>query len=463
MNYIGNEFLLDNHYSQILYFGYAEKCPIFDYHNHLSIDDIYFDRKFDNLTQIWLEGDHFKWRIMRNCGIAERYISGHEAAKEKMFFYLQALHRSVGNPLIHWSYMELKKYFDYKDSLLPENLDYLWDYTNQLLKDITTKQIIKKTNVSHLHIVQDSCDNIEYFKDLRLDHMWDIDTNPIFRIDRIFNIDDTKFLSFIEDLSSSTSKSIESYSDYKNAIKIRAKKFNDYGCRFIDLAIDNFNIIFNRKYDLNKSFKKLLNCQFLSENEISNIKYDLFLFIAMECKLYDWTFQLHIGAIRNVNIKMYRKMGPDTGFDVINDFNYINILSQLFNTMNDIEILPKVIIFCLNVDKYMPILSLVQAFNEVNTVGKIQAGPAWWFNNNYYGIEKQIKELASLNVLGNFIGTLSDARSILNFIRHEYFRRILCNYIGNEVKYGRLPWDEKWLGNIIQDICYNNIANRYKV
>ncbi len=407
MGIINDNFMLKNKTARKLYKKYAEKMPIIDYHCHLSPKMIAEDYRFKNAYDLFLGGDHYKWRQMRSNGVDEEMITGNGGTDfEKWCKFAETLPLLIGNPIYHWTALELKRYFGIDKPLTPDTAKEIWDICNEQLQkpEFSAKNLIRRSNVKVICTTDDPYDTLEYHEQLK-----DFETKvlPTFR---------------------------PNLNDIKPDITERMDYFHAHGCRLSDHAIDTFT------------------------DELV----DTLIFLGKEYAKRGWVMQLHIGAMRNNNSRMFEKMGPDTGFDSVNDFEIAENLSKLLNALDKEDLLPKTILYCLNPKDNYVLGTMLGNFQRGPVRGKIQFGSGWWFNDNRDGMEEQMKALANLGTLGNFVGMLTDSRSFVSYTRHEYFRRILCNLIGKWVEEGEYPNDEKMLGEIIEGICYNNAKNYFE-
>jgi len=404
MCFINDNFMLKNETAKRLYHEFAHNLPIIDYHCHISPKMIAEDYRFKNAYELFLGGDHYKWRQMRSNGIDEEYITGNADDYEKWLCFAKTMPKLIGNPLYHWTHLELKRYFDIDDYLTPKTAKSIWDRVNECLKspEFSVKNLIKKSNVEVICTTDAPYDTLEYHKQLK---DFEVKVIPAFRPD---------------------------LGDIRADICERMDYFHQNGCRLSDHAIDEMN---------DEIIEKII-------------------FLGKEYAKRGWTMQLHIGALRNNNQKMFEKLGPDTGFDSVNDFEIAVGLSRILNSLEAEDLLPKTIIYCLNPKDNYVIGTMLGNFQKGPIEGKIQFGSGWWFNDNRDGMQEQLKALANLGCLGNFIGMLTDSRSFVSYTRHEYFRRILCNLLGEWVENGEYPCDYESLKEIIEGICYKN-AKKY--
>ena len=440
--------MLKGETARVLYKKYAEDMPIIDYHCHLDPKMIAENYKFRNVTDLFLGGDHYKWRQMRSFGIEERYITGDASDYEKFMKYAELMPYLLGNPIYHWTHLELKRYFDIDECLCPETAEAIWEKCNALLAtdSFRARELIVRSNVKALCTTDDPLDTLEYHKALR-DEGFAVKVLPTFRPDKLVNIDKDTFVDYIGKLGVST------FEGLCHKVRERIAYFHEAGCRLSDHGVD---YIFYGEGDAEAAFNKAMRGEKVSSAEANAYKTALMLLCAEEYTRLGWTMQIHMGAMRNNNGEMFRRLGPDTGFDSINDMPVAEPLSRLLDAMNDRGSLPKTILYNLNPKDNYVLATMLGNFQSAPVRGKIQFGSGWWFNDQRDGMEAQMKALANLGLLSAFVGMLTDSRSFVSYPRHEYFRRILCNLIGQWVDDGEYPLDEKYLGEIIKDICYRN-------
>lgn len=462
MSYIKDNFLLTNKVAEKLYFEYAKDMTIFDYHCHLSEKELLADKEFENIYSVWLKGDHYKWRLMRNFGVDEEYITGSKSDEEKFFAYCKTVGTAFGNPLYHWSQMELEEYFDCKVEINENNAKYIWDSCNDYIKKHHTKpsDIIKKSNVRYIFTTNEVFDDLSIFSSLK-NKFNEFTVLPAFRADKIMNIEANSYLNYLAKLGEYSTK-ISSLSELENSIEKRLVAFISVGCRAADIALEKALPI-TSKEDAEKIFAKRLIQEKLDISEIEAFKGYLTYFLLKLYAKYDIVAEIHIGAMRNNNSVMLDKLGLDTGFDSVSEENSTSKLSRLFDRLNSENLLPKIILFNLNPKMNLEFASLIGCFQNSSVVGKIQYGAAWWFLDNKPGMEKQLSDLASVSHIGAFIGMLTDSRSFLSYPRHHYFRRILCNYLGILIKNGEITEDLSLVGEIIKNICYSNAIKYFGI
>lgn len=456
--FLTKDFLLDNEFAKILYHDYASKQPILDYHCHLSPKAIAENKKFSNLTEIWLAGDHYKWRAMRTLGIDEKYITGNASDEEKFQKWAETVPYTMRNPLYHWTHLELQRYFGIDEQLNGNNAMEVYQEASTLLQsaDFHTQGLLKKMNVELVCTTDDPIDSLAYHTQAKNENS-NSKVLPAFRPDKAYAVEDSKsYNQYLLALSEVTSIDICSYSNLLEALKKRIDYFDENGCKISDHGLEQLYYFKLGTYSIDSLFKKLLEGKVLGQEEI---KYYKFHTLFNLCKMYHakgWVQQFHMGALRNTNQRMLGILGPDTGFDSIGDFSQARALGAFLNLLDSSDQLSKTILYNLNPADNEVMATMIGNFNDGSIKGKIQFGSGWWFLDQKDGMEKQINTLSNMGLLSCFVGMLTDSRSFLSFPRHEYFRRILCNLIGRDVTNGELPADEKWLGKIVSDISHHN-------
>lgn len=460
--FITKDFLLKNDTAKKLYHSFAADMPIIDYHCHINPQEIYEDRKFENITQIWLGGDHYKWRLIRSNGINEDEITGDADPLTKFKHFAEMLPKAIGNPMYHWTHLELKRYFDYDGVLNEDTAVEVYDLCNKKLQndDMTVRSLIKKSNVKMIGTTDDPTDSLEWHIKLREDKGFETLVVPSFRPDKAINIEKAGFIEYIEKLSAVSGIKIRTADDVKKALSNRLDFFCKLGCRATDHGLDYIVYSPASEGEVEKIFNTVINGGTVSQEDADKYKTAIMLYLGKEYSKHNVVMQLHYGAQRNTNSKMFEKLGADTGFDCISTKSCGEQITGFLNALECENALPKTILYSLNPQDNELLGTILGCFQGTEAAGKIQHGSAWWFNDTKTGMEAQIKSLANLSLLGNFIGMLTDSRSFLSYTRHEYFRRILCNTIGEWVENGEYPNDEKILEKIVKDICYNN-AERY--
>lgn len=460
--YIKDNFLLTNKTAEKLYFDYAKNMKIFDYHCHLSEYQILENKQFNDIFEIWLAGDHYKWRLMRNYGIDEKYITGDASNKEKFITYCSVLGTAFGNPLYHWSQVELKEYFNCELEINEENAEAIWNECNDYIANhvVTPQSLIEMSNVSHVFTTNEVFDNLEVFKQIAAkDYKFKV--NPAFRADKIMNIEAARYLEFLGMLEKATHK-INTIDDLEKALELRLKAFIEVGAKASDIAVEYVCDVPNKE-EANEVLVKVLNGAKPTVKDTDVFKGYLTYFLMKMYARYNIATELHIGAMRNNNAKMLEKLGLDTGFDSISDTNSISKLSRLMDKLNSENALPKLIIFNLNPKMNAEIMTIMGCFQSSEARGKIQYGPAWWFLDNKIGMEKHLEDLTATGHIGAFVGMLTDSRSLLSYPRHHYFRRILCNYLGTLIENGEMTQNLPFVGKVVEDICYNNSVKYFNV
>lgn len=454
MGIINDSFMLKNKTAEKLYSEYAKDLPIIDYHCHISPKMIAEDYKFKNAYDLFLGGDHYKWRQMRSNGIDENLITGDGDEFEKWVEFATTLKRCIGNPLYHWTSLELKRYFDIDTPLTEKTAKEIWDKCNELLKrdDFSAQNLIKKSNVEIICTTDDPADDLKYHIDIK-NQGFSTKVLPTFRPDKIVNIEKDDFMEY------ALTNGLDTYEKVVEWIKDRIEFFNENGCRLSDHALEGVPYGFG---DAKAAFNKKKKGEKLSEEEINAYKTAILSECAKHYTRLGWAMQIHIGAIRNNNTKMYERLGVDTGFDSIGDLCIAKDLSMLLDSFAKNDTLPKTILYVLNPKDNYVIGTMLGNFQTGPKRGKIQFGSGWWFNDNRDGMEEQMKALANLGCLGNFVGMLTDSRSFVSYPRHEYFRRILCNLIGTWVEEGEYPEDYEALKEIVEGICYYNAKEYFE-
>ena len=457
--FLSEDFLLENETAKKLYHTVAKDIPIIDYHCHINPKDIAENTKYENITQIWLYGDHYKWRAMRSNGIHEDYITGNKSDYEKFLKFSKTIPKLIGSPLYHWTHLELKKFFGISIPLGEKTADEVWHKCNEKLKALSTREIINSSNVDTICTTDDPIDNLEYHKKIKNDSSFKTKVIPGFRPDKAINIDKAGFKAYIKCLSKVCNFKIDNIDSLKVALKVRIEYFNSMNCKTCDHGLDYIPYVLGNADEI---FQKVLLDNPITQLEADIFKTEILTFLAKEYKEKNWVMELHFGVMRNCNETMFESLGPDTGFDSIGCAP-INQLRQFLDNLNTIHSLPKTLIFSINPADNGLINTLCGCFQDEEAACKIQQGSAWWFNDTKGGMIKQLTSFAELSVLGNFVGMLTDSRSFLSYTRHEYFRRILCNFIGNLVEKGEYPEDFDTLSIMIADICYNNAKKYFNI
>ncbi len=460
--FMDRDFLLSTETAKILYHDHAAKMPIIDYHCHVSPKEIFEDKKFENISQVWLSGDHYKWRIMRSNGVDEYYITGGASDREKFQKFAEALPKTIGNPMYHWCHLELKKYFGYDGVLNGETAEEVWKITSEKLHEnnMGVRGLIEKSNVAFIGTTDDPVDSLEWHAKIAADDSFKTVVAPSFRPDKALNIDKAGWKEYIAQLSSVSGIEITGIDSLKSALHIRIEHFNENGCKASDHGLDHMIFAPADDAKLDEIIKKGISGEVVSAEEAAMLKTALLIFCAEEYVKFGWVMQIHYNCLRNPNTAMFKKLGPDTGFDCIGPENGSAALVSLLDELNNRNALPKTVLYSLDAGDNAFLDTLIGSFQGTEVPGKLQHGSAWWFNDNKQGMRDQLISLANLSMLGNFIGMLTDSRSFLSYTRHEYFRRILCGLIGEWVENGEYPNDLITLGKITEDISYYN-AKRY--
>jgi glucuronate isomerase len=461
-SFLNEDFLLHSEYAKILYHQYAKDLPIIDYHNHLQPAEINANKKFENISKIWLAGDHYKWRSMRTFGINERFITGDASDEEKFKSWSKTLPYTLRNPLYHWSHLELKRYFGFDDLLSEANASEVYKHCNTVLEgdSYSTQGLLAQMKVEVVCSTDDPIDSLDQHVSFHKKGK-DLGMYPAFRPDKAYSIENpTSYKTYISSLGESVGFEIHTYDKLLEALSIKIDYFHERGCRLSDHGLEQLYFFKESSLSVDSIFSQVLSGDNLSSEKVNFFKYTTLLAL---CKMYHakgWVQQFHLGALRNTNERSLRILGPDTGFDSIGDFDQAKAMSGFFNALTSEDQLTKTVIYNLNPRDNEVFATMIGNYNDGSVRGKIQFGSGWWYLDQKDGMEKQINTLSNMGLISCFIGMLTDSRSFLSFPRHEYFRRILCNLFGQDVANGELPWDEKWLGEIISGICYHN-AKQY--
>ena len=461
--FLSNDFLLSTETARKLYFGAAADMPIIDYHCHVDPKEIYEDKRFRNITELWLSGDHYKWRLMRSNGVDEYYITGDADEYEKFCRFAELMPKAIGNPMYHWCHLELKNYFGYEGVLNADTAREVWELCEKKLKDanMSVRGIIKQSNVSFIGTTDDPIDSLEYHKLIAADDSFDVTVAPSFRPDKALNIDKAGWKDYIATLSLVSGTEITDVKSLKEALSARIEYFDSCGCRASDHGLDRMIYASATESEINAVFERGLAGEIIDSCEAEALKTELLVHCAKEYKRLGWVMQLHYNCMRNPNSKMFGLLGADKGFDCIGPDNGSRKLASLLDRLNTEDGLPKTVIYSLDASDNSFIDTLIGSFQGTEIAGKLQHGSAWWFNDNKQGMRDQLISLANLSLLGNFVGMLTDSRSFLSYARHEYFRRILCALIGEWVENGEYPDDEDTLEGLVRDICYDNAAKYF--
>ena len=466
------DFLLETETAKHLFHDYAENLPMVDYHCHLNPREIYEDRRFDNLVQVWLGGkqpdgsyygDHYKWRVMRSNGVDEDYITGDKPAFERFLKFVESLELAIGNPMYHWCHMELQKFFGIYEPLTVESAERIWNHCNKMLRedpDMTARGLIKKSNVAFIGTTDDPIDDLCWHEKIAADSSFDTIVAPSFRPDKAINIQKDGWAAYMQKLAVSAGMSLDTVEDVLAALTSRLEFFHAHGCKASDHGLDYIPFQNYTLEQANAVYQKALRGEKLTTEEIDGYQTVLLLHLGKEYHRLNIAMQLHYSCLRNNNNRIYKWQGPDTGVDSISQNTCGGNIVQLLSVLDEAGVCPKTILYSLNPADNAQLGTIIGCFQDSTVPGKMQHGSAWWFNDNKTGMQEQMTTLANLSLLGNFIGMLTDSRSFLSYPRHDYFRRILCNLIGNWVENGEYPNIDSSLKKIVEGVCYKN-AKRY--
>ena len=461
--FMDRDFLLSTEAAKRLYHDYAASMPIADYHCHIDPKDIWEDRRFETITQLWLGGDHYKWRLMRSNGIDEYYITGGAPDREKFQKFAESLPRAIGNPMYHWCHLELKNYFGYEGVLNGQTAEEVWSLCNEKLANapaMSARGLITGSNVAMVGTTDDPCSDLCWHEKLAADESFPVKVCPSFRPDHALNIHKPGFREYIAKLEAVSGVSITSVADVRTALSQRIAFFDSHGCRAADHGLDYMMCAPISEEAADAALTKALKGEPVTREESEGYQTALLIHCAREYARLGWVMQLHFSCMRNPNSRMMATLGPDTGFDCIAVTDSCAATYRLMDLLERDGSLPKTILYSLNPADNAWIGTLLGAFQSSEIPGKIQHGSAWWFNDHKIGMTEQLSSLANLSVLGNFVGMLTDSRSLLSYARHEYFRRILCSLLGGWMENGEYPNDIEFVGGLVQDICFRN-AKRY--
>ena len=474
--FMDTNFLLETDTAKHLFHDYAEQLPLVDYHCHISPREIYENRRFNNLAEVWLGGknpdgtyfgDHYKWRLMRSNGVSEDYITGDQPDFERFLKFVEALELSIGNPMYHWCHLELRHFFGYDKPLTPDTAKEAWDFCNDKLQNdptLTVRGILQRSHVAMIGTTDDPIDTLEWHKKIAADDTISVKVYPSFRPDKAINIHKAGFIEYLSSLARSVGKEqLTTADDVCGALTQRLEYFHSLGCRASDHGLDYIPFRPCTPEAATSALSKVLSGQALTLEETEQYQTYLLLHLGREYARLDIAMQLHYSCLRNTNERMFRILGPDTGFDIIDQNTCGGTIAKFLSALDLEGQCPKTILYSLNPGDNELIGSLIGAFQSEEIPGKIQHGSAWWFNDTRSGMEAQMRSLANLGILGNFVGMLTDSRSFLSYPRHDYFRRILCNMIGTWVEKGEYPNIDSSLKKIVEGICYNNAARYFRL
>ena len=453
--FMDKDFLLSTETAKHLYHDFAADMPIIDYHCHLDPKEIWEDRRFENITQVWLGGDHYKWRLMRSAGVDERYITGDATDREKFQKWAETLSLAIGNPLYYWSHLELRNYFGYTGALNGDTAEEVWNLCNKKLQTMSARKLIEGSSVKALCTTDDPADSLEWHQKIAEDASFGVKVLPSFRPDKAVCIEKADYLDYLKRLGE-----IKTYAQLVDVLKERLAFFVSLGCRVSDHGLDAVPFAPATEAEVEAIFQKRLHCELPTELEAKQFKSALLLALGREYHRLGVVMQLHFGVIRDNSKRVFKALGPDAGIDSIGDAPSIKELAAFLCALDETGELPKTILYSLNPNDNAALVTVMGAFQTGEAVSKVQHGSAWWFNDHKRGMIDQLTTLAADGYLAGFVGMLTDSRSFLSYARHEYFRRILCDLIGGWVENGEYPHDETALRTIVENICYSN-AQRY--
>lgn len=461
--FINDNFLLENKYAEELYHNYSKNQPIIDYHNHLNPQFIAEDKIFDNITQVWINGDHYKWRAMRTLGISEQFVTGSGSDKDKFLNWGKTVPYTMRNPLYHWTHLELARYFDIYDLLNEKSAEKIYIETSEKINSeaYSTQNLLKKVNAELVCTTEDPIDNLEHHQKIAK-NPFGTKVSTAFRPDKAILISNDGYNAYLDTLGEVSGIAIHTYSDLCNALKNRIEFFAQNGCKLSDHGLDQIYFEEFTEAEVNAIFKKKRENRIITPEEALKFQSSILLFLSETYHEKGWVQQFHLGALRNNNARMHRILGPDTGWDSIGDYPQAQKLSSFLNALDSKDKLTKTIIYNLNPADNEVMATMIGNFNDGSVRGKVQLGSGWWFLDQKDGMTKQLNALSNMGLISCFVGMLTDSRSFLSFPRHEYFRRILCNLLGDEIQRGELPNDMEWIGKLVQDISYNNAKEYFK-
>ncbi len=457
MKFIHDDFLLENAFARRLYHDYAEHQPIVDYHCHLNPKEIRDNISWENITQVWLYGDHYKWRTMRSNGISEDFCTGDKSDREKFQKFAETMPYLLRNPMYHWSHLELARYFGVDDTLLSgETAEEIWNRTGDVLKGgLSARKLMTDSKVVVSCTTDDPIDSLEHHKALK-EEGFEVKILPAWRPDKSMAVEKDFWNSYIDQLAEAADRTIGSYGDLIEALRIRHQYFHDAGCRLSDHGLDTVYASDFTDAEITAIFNKARSGADVTPEEADTFKTAMMLEFGRMDAEKGWTKQLHIGALRSNNSRLFAKLGPDTGFDSIDDQNYARPLASYMDRLDRENRLPKMIIYNLNPRDNEVIATMLGNFQDGSVAGKIQMGSGWWFLDQKDGMERQMEALSQLGLLSRFVGMLTDSRSFLSYTRHEYFRRVLCNILGKDMEKGLIPMDFNLVGSMVENICFKN-------
>ena len=474
--FMDKDFLLETETAKHLFHDYSEALPLVDYHCHISPREIYENRRFNNLTEVWLGGrqpdggyfgDHYKWRVMRSNGVSEDYITGDKPAYERYLKFVEALEMAIGNPMLHWCNLELRQFFGYDKPLTPENAKEAWDFCNDKLQNdpsLTVRGIIEKANVAFIGTTDDPIDTLEWHGRIKADESIKVQVCPSFRPDKAININKPGFAEYVGKLAQSVGKEkLASAQEVLEALTLRLEFFKTMGCRASDHGLDYIPFRPATAAEVERAYQKALAGEKVTTEEAEKYQTAVLLHLGRAYHRLGIAMQLHYSCLRNMNARMYAKLGPDTGFDMIAQNTCGGDIAAFLSALDATGECPKTILYSLNPADNEQLGTMLGCFQSDELPGKIQHGSAWWFNDTKSGMEEQMRSLANLGLLGNFVGMLTDSRSFLSYARHDYFRRIFCNLVGNWVENGEYPNSEAALRRIVEGVSYKNAARYFEL
>ncbi|KRD09048.1 glucuronate isomerase [Flavobacterium sp. Root901] len=461
--FIHDNFLLENKYAEELYHNYSKNQPIIDYHNHLNPQFIAEDKIFDNITNVWINGDHYKWRAMRTLGINEQFVTGNGSDKDKFLNWAKTVPYTMRNPLYHWTHLELARYFDIYDLLNEKSAEKIYIETTEKINSqaYSTQNLLKKVKAELVCTTEDPIDTLEFHQKFA-NNSTGIKMSTAFRPDKAILINNDGYNAYLDTLGDVSGNAINTYADLQSALRKRIEFFNANGCKLSDHGLNQIDFENFTESEVNAIFKKKRENGELSPEEALKFQSAILLFLSETYHEFGWVQQFHLGALRNNNARMHRILGPDTGWDSIGDYPQAQKLSAFLNALDSKDKLTKTIIYNLNPADNEVMATMIGNFNDGSVRGKVQFGSGWWFLDQKDGMTKQLNALSNMGLISCFVGMLTDSRSFLSFPRHEYFRRILCNLLGDEIKRGELPNDMEWIGKLVSDISYNNAKEYFK-
>ena len=459
--FMDENFLLSTATAEKLYNCTAKKIPIIDYHCHINPQEIAEDRKFENISQVWLGGDHYKWRVMRAGGITEDKITGNAPDREKFRAFASVMPKLIGNPLYHWSHLELQRGFGVAEPLTAENADDIYDRCNEVLKRYSARSLMRKFNVQAICTTDDPIDSLSYHDEIQADSEMEIKVLPAFRPDKAVNIEKPGFFEYIAKLSDTVGRKLDTAEEVALALCERIDYFAEHGCLCADHGLDYCMYEKPDKMAANHAFAIAMEGKCPDRKLADAYKTLVTIACAKKYSEKNWVMQLHFGCLRNANKPQFELLGPDTGYDAVNSQSGVECVAPLLNACLENDGLPKTILYSLNPIDNTALATIMACFQGGGVPGKIQQGSAWWFNDNRFGMRNQLTELAANGVLGCFVGMLTDSRSFLSYTRHEYFRRVLCELVGEWVESGQYPADDAALEQLIRNLCYNNTRDYF--